>query len=370
MGAPEVTQAPSALPQSEQVARGQEILQILLPHVSALTSGASEMKAKEANTLDVNWNVIVKQTFIEVVIPPCECSRRRCMSDSALPIFNLPETPWKSLASEKVQDMSDASTNVSIEAEDRDVTAEANCSSEDEGDAEAFIQPPPPPPPPPPPSTPYQYVESWWAPVTYSTFTESPSEVYGMMSQNTQSCSTMYDRAHMYDSPFFMQTQRRWADESINALECNEDPSQEWRTTVMLRNMPNNYTRDMLLELVDSMGFRGTYDFAYLPIDFNSQAGLGYAFIDFASVADAQNAFERFEGFSSWKVPSEKVCTVTWSSPTQGLEAHLERYKNSPVMHHSVPDEWKPVLLQQGLRIAFPPPSKAIKIPKVRARVR
>lgn len=116
----------------------------------------------------------------------------------------------------------------------------------------------------------------------------------------------------------------------------------------------------------DDPQLAGLYDFAYLPVDFQSQAGLGYAFINFATVADAQLCFDRFEGFSNWKVPSEKVCTVTWSSPTQGLEAHIERYKNSPVMHGSLPDEWKPVLLQQGVRVAFPPPSKPIKTPKVR----
>ena len=60
----------------------------------------------------------------------------------------------------------------------------------------------------------------------------------------------------------------------------------------MLRNLPNNYTRDMLLELIDSLGFRGQYapgfcfqlkiveDFIYLPIDFQTQACLGYAFVN------------------------------------------------------------------------------------------
>ena len=28
-----------------------------------------------------------------------------------------------------------------------------------------------------------------------------------------------------------------------------------------------------------------------------------------------------------------KVCRVTWSGPHQGLAAHVERYRNSPVMH-------------------------------------
>jgi hypothetical protein len=358
LGEPEEIKAPSdlvSLPASEQVARGQELMQILFQSDSVVAAGAPEMKAKEAKRLDVDWNIVVKQTFIEVVIPPCERSMRRSVSDSALLLLNMPEQPWKSLTSEKIQDMSDASTNVSIEADDRNSGADVCWSSEDEGDAEAFIQP----------SMPYQYVESWWMPMGYDTLTESSSSTcYGMMSQDMQSCAAMYSQESMYDSSSFMPMQ--WSDQSINVDECNQDPSQEWRTTVMIRNMPNNYTRDMLLELVDSIGFAGTYDFAYLPIDFNSQAGLGYAFINFATVADAQNAFERFEGFSNWKVPSEKVCTVTWSSPTQGLAAHIERYKNSPVMHHSLADQWKPVLFQQGMRVAFPPPSKPIKTPKVR----
>merc|ERR1740117_1247480 len=134
----------------------------------------------------------------------------------------------------------------------------------------------------------------------------------------------------------------------------------------MIRNMPNNLTRDMFLELVNSLGLAGTYDFVYLPIDFQTQAGLGYAFINFCSVADAEQCFKVFEGFTNWSIPSEKVCTVTWSSPTQGLAEHVERYKNSPVMHQSLPDEWKPVLIQRGMRIQFPPPSKPIKAPKVR----
>merc|ERR1711988_1960162 len=37
------------------------------------------------------------------------------------------------------------------------------------------------------------------------------------------------------------------------------------RTTVMLRNLPNSYSRSMLLELIHAEGFGGSYDFVYLP---------------------------------------------------------------------------------------------------------
>lgn len=46
-----------------------------------------------------------------------------------------------------------------------------------------------------------------------------------------------------------------------------EEVGEEGRTTVMLRNVPNDYTRQMLLDMLDDEGFKALYDFVYLPID-------------------------------------------------------------------------------------------------------
>lgn len=40
------------------------------------------------------------------------------------------------------------------------------------------------------------------------------------------------------------------------------------RTTLMLRNIPNKYTQDMILQEVEAAGLELKYDFFYLPIDF------------------------------------------------------------------------------------------------------
>merc|ERR1719161_2172719 len=98
------------------------------------------------------------------------------------------------------------------------------------------------------------------------------------------------------------------------------------RTTLMLRNIPNDYTRDMLLDLLDSKGFVARYDFLYLPVDFKRMAGLGYAFVNCVAQADAERMMDKFHGFMDWRFNSAKVCEVVWGEPLQGVQAHIDRY--------------------------------------------
>lgn len=138
-------------------------------------------------------------------------------------------------------------------------------------------------------------------------------------------------------------------------------------TTVMLRNLPNRYTRAMLLEMLDEEGFAGKYDFVYLPIDFKTHNGLGYAFVDLSLPEHAERLRTHFTGFSRWCMQSDKICTVSWSHPEQqGLSAHINRYRNSPIMHGTVSDDWKPVVFSGGQRVPFPPPTRKLRIPHVR----
>lgn len=154
-------------------------------------------------------------------------------------------------------------------------------------------------------------------------------------------------------------------DNSLNTSDNDHDGCQNAGTSAMMRNLPNDYTRGMLLDLLCKEGFAGFFDFVYLPIDFRSCSGLGYAFVNFTSLVSAEKFYHHFTGFSRWAVASDKVCEVTWSS-LQGLDAHVERYRNSPVMHEDVPDKYKPVLYENGERIAFPPPTKKIRPPRVK----
>jgi hypothetical protein len=145
-----------------------------------------------------------------------------------------------------------------------------------------------------------------------------------------------------------------------------EQSTNEGNTTLMLKNVPNDYSRDMLLEMLDENGFQGRYNFVYFPMDFKRWSGLGYAFVNMVAHEDGVELMEKLDGFASWKKQSTKVCQVAWGDQGQGLDAHIQRYRNSPVMHPDWPEEARPLLFVDGERVDFPPPTKKLKPPRVK----
>lgn len=141
------------------------------------------------------------------------------------------------------------------------------------------------------------------------------------------------------------------------------DPSVT-NTTVMMRNIPNHMSRDMLLELLDANGFKRAYDLVYLPVDFRTVSNLGYAFVNLVSEEELDRFHTYFTGFTDWGILSEKACMVDMSQAHPGRDAQIERHKNSPLNHDSVPDWCKPILLKDGVRVPFPPPTRPICPPR------
>jgi len=132
------------------------------------------------------------------------------------------------------------------------------------------------------------------------------------------------------------------------------------RTTVMLRNLPSAYTRAIVMNLLDGEGFAGTYDFLYLPMKFRANSCFGYVFVNFVKPEVAIKFWLHFTGFVRWGIESDKVAEVIWSSKLQGLVEHVERYRNSPVLHKRMPDECKPIILENGAFVPFPLPTKRV----------
>lgn len=131
-------------------------------------------------------------------------------------------------------------------------------------------------------------------------------------------------------------------------------------TTVMLRNIPNKYTREMLVKQLNQ-DFRGRFDFVYLPIDFKNKCNVGYGFINFRNSEACDEFVSKFNGVDVRKclpgLNSKKVAEVT-PARVQGLEENIRRLRNGPVMNELVQHpEWMPLLLtEDGEERPFPVP--------------
>lgn len=192
--------------------------------------------------------------------------------------------------------------------------------------------------------------EGWWTPMAYnSEMSDTLSNFAGLGAPQLPSIPEVPSSA------------------SVSAGGA-ETEAKETRTTVMLRGLPETSTRAAVLQLLDAQGFFGRYNFVYLPVDFKRHRHLGYALINLVSPSEALRFSRHFEGFAvrSSDAAGESICGVAWCSPQQGLTAHVERYRNSPVMHESVPEEWRPLLLAHGVPITFPPPTIKIKAPRLK----
>lgn len=144
----------------------------------------------------------------------------------------------------------------------------------------------------------------------------------------------------------------------LNAVEAGDDV----RTSLMVRNIPNKYTQQMLLsEFMENGLGPGVIDFFYLPIDFKNRCNRGYAFINFVDFNDILPFHKCYFG-KHWRTfNSDKICDITYAR-IQGKAAMLKRFENSALMEKD--DEYKPLVFisdgpDKGKRLAFPDPSTA-----------
>ncbi|CAK0864728.1 unnamed protein product [Prorocentrum cordatum] len=158
------------------------------------------------------------------------------------------------------------------------------------------------------------------------------------------------------------------SEEQLSPKGHKDDGDESMNSTVMLRNLPVKLSRDDVLSRIDAEGFFARYDFFYMPIDFATMANFGYCFINLVTPEVAQEFWAHFDGFSKWPEATDGPVAVSWSAKHQGLEQNVERYRNCPVMFDKLADACRPVLLRNGVRMDFPPPTKKLRQPRVRTK--
>jgi len=130
-------------------------------------------------------------------------------------------------------------------------------------------------------------------------------------------------------------------------------------TTIMLRNIPNKYTRSMVVEQLNLAGYRGLYDFLYLPVDLKDKSNLGYMFLNFRTPGACSRfrteyngvpAVDKFPGFNS-----SKVCAVS-PARIQGCEQNVRRLQGSKMMEQlsQIPEGLPCLFDPDGMMVDFP----------------
>lgn len=136
----------------------------------------------------------------------------------------------------------------------------------------------------------------------------------------------------------------------INALKNNDITSKEppWNdvTTVMMRNLPNKYRQQMLLDELADAGFRvqSDFDFFYLPMDHSNAANLGYCFINFTEPALANSFAAAFQGKKMRRFNSHKTVVVMPAS-IQGYDRNYKYYSSTRVAQAEDP-AYRPLFLR------------------------
>jgi hypothetical protein len=140
----------------------------------------------------------------------------------------------------------------------------------------------------------------------------------------------------------------------IKKVICLEDR----RTTVMIKNIPNKFNRDMLLNIIDK-NFKGAYDIFILPTDVNRYKNFGYSFINFTCSYYIPNFYYLFNGKKWSNTNSQKMCEITYSK-IQGRNNLLQHYSNKIIFRNDeakkynnekyiIPNEYKGIFTK-----AFP----------------
>lgn len=115
---------------------------------------------------------------------------------------------------------------------------------------------------------------------------------------------------------------------NLNLEEEYKNVREAAPTTLMIRNIPNHYTQRQLINELDDLGFKGTFDFLYIPLDKGTMSNVGYAFVNFVEPEWAERCMTAFQ---SYRFKRHRKIAAVSIAHIQGLEANLAHYENAAV---------------------------------------
>jgi len=112
---------------------------------------------------------------------------------------------------------------------------------------------------------------------------------------------------------------------STIAIDNAESPELGGCSTLMIRNVPLKLAQRHFMKEVNEMGFRGKFDFLYIPMDSRRRSNRGIAFINFVSATDAQEFAVLTHG-RFLNHPFAEKCMEVLPADCQGFEQNIARH--------------------------------------------
>jgi hypothetical protein len=116
--------------------------------------------------------------------------------------------------------------------------------------------------------------------------------------------------------------------------------------TVMVRQLPRQFTQRMFLQEVIRRGFEGLFDFLYLPYDFKKGINVGYGFVNFTDPEYALQFRDSLDGQYLDKYMRMKSKAIrVHPAAVQGYEANYRHFAHTKTGQKQDPS-FSPIFLQ------------------------
>jgi len=118
--------------------------------------------------------------------------------------------------------------------------------------------------------------------------------------------------------------------------------------TVMVRQIPRQFSQLMFLKEVNARGFDGLFDFLYLPFDLKKGINVGYGFLSFIAAKHAQDFRCEFDGLLLDKQMKTKGKPLrVHPANVQGYEANYQQFMQTHTGQKQDP-HFSPLFLRPG----------------------
>ena len=161
------------------------------------------------------------------------------------------------------------------------------------------------------------------------------SSLYSILSNSSGSFFGQVDNNEYYG---YNNNKNTSQEKYEKKLELNIDIKrilslEDRRTTLMIKNIPNKFKRDLLLKIINE-NFKGAYDLFILPTDANGYKNFGYSFINFTSSYYIPYFYYLFDHKKWSSTNSQKICEITYSK-IQGINNLLSHYPNKIIYRNN-----------------------------------